>query len=137
MITMSKLGCPCGNTIRDNTQGLPYKASLLKDLFCEPFTDWLVDELQSYVVAAEQGRVDAWLLDHGYSDEYLSLKLDHGNVLHDHLHSQFVGLMRAAYECTVCGRLLVETVEDNSFIAYSPDTGKHNGVLASTAPPQS
>lgn len=50
---MSKLGCTCGNTIRDNTDGLPYKASLLKASFCEPFSDWLVSELQSYVTAAK------------------------------------------------------------------------------------
>ncbi|AYZ63299.1 hypothetical protein EGY31_08710 [Burkholderia multivorans] len=127
---MSKLGCQCGNVIRDNTHSLPYKAAILKDSFCERFTDWLVSELQSYVVAVEQGSVRSWLLSRGYTEDYLSLQLDHGNVLHDHLHTEFLGLMRTAYECTECGRLHVETASDNLFVSYSPDSKKNNGVLS-------
>lgn len=128
---MSKLGCPCGNTIRDNTDGLSYKARLLKDSLCEPFSNWLVSELQSYVEASEQGNVHAWLASRRYTEDYISLELDHGNVLHDHLHSKFLEFERSVYECSVCGRLLVESVKDNEFISYSPDTNKNNEVLAS------
>ncbi|WP_406868402.1 hypothetical protein [Paraburkholderia fungorum] len=126
---MSKLGCTCGNTIRDNTDGLPYKASLLKASFCEPFSDWLVSEIQSYVKAAEQGSIRAWLTSRGYSEDYISLQLDHGNVLHDHLHSKLLELTRTVYECSVCGRLHVETFENNTFVAYTPDTNRSNDVL--------
>ncbi|WP_321856440.1 hypothetical protein [Burkholderia cenocepacia] len=52
---MSNIGCVCGNTIRDNTLSLPYKARMFKDTAYELFFGWLVSELQSYVVAAEQG----------------------------------------------------------------------------------
>lgn len=133
---MSKLGCPCGNTIRDNTNGLPYKAHLLKDSLCESFWAWLVIELQSYVAAAEQGSVRAWLTSRRYTEDYVSLELDHGNVLHDHLHSKFLEFERSVYECSVCGRLLVESVEDNQFVSYSPDTNKNNEVLTSIANPK-
>ncbi|PCE29997.1 hypothetical protein [Burkholderia ubonensis] len=127
---MSKLGCQCGNVICDNTNSLPYKAALLKDSFSEPFSDWLVSELQSYVVAAEQGSVRSWLLSRGYTEDYLSLQLDHGNVLHDHLLCRLIDLRRTAYECSECGRLHVETVDDNAFVSYSPDSKKNNGVLS-------
>lgn len=127
---MSKLACPCGNTIRDNTDSLPYKASLLKDTLCESFSDWLVSELHSYVTAAEQGSIRAWLLSRGYPEDYISLQLGHGDVLHDHLHSEFLGLRRTAYECSVCGRLHVETREANVFVAYSPDSNRYNGGLS-------
>ncbi|ULU27708.1 hypothetical protein [Dyella terrae] len=130
-IEMSKLGCQCGNIIRDNTDSSPYKASIFKDVLCGSFTDWLVSEVQSYVVAVGKEGVRSWLLDRGYSDEYVSLQLDHGNVIHDHLCGRFNELSRTAYECLQCGRLHVETAVDNSFASYSPDTMRRNGVLSS------
>lgn len=126
---MSKLRCQCGYLICDNTSSLPYKASILKDLHCESFSDWLVSELQSYVTAAEQGNIREWLLSRDYSEEYIALQLDHGNVLYDHLHGQFLTINRTAYECSACGRIHVETVEDNRFVSYTPDSKKCNGVM--------
>jgi hypothetical protein len=127
---MSKLGCPCGNIIRDHTSGLPYKASLLKDYLSENFWDWLVQEIQSYVTAAECGGIREWLLGRGYGEEYIALQLDHGNVLHDHIQSKYLYLKRDVYECSVCGRIHVETTEDNRFFAYVPASENKNGVLS-------
>ena len=127
---MSKLLCTCGNTIRDNTSSLPYKAAFLKDVDCEPFSDWFVGEIQSYVTAVEQGEVHRWLLDRGYSEEYIALGLDHGNLLHDHIHGQFIALRRTAYECTACGRLHMETAKDNSFVTYTPGSAGKKAVFA-------
>lgn len=126
---MSKISCLCGNTIRDNTDSLPYKARILKDTAYGPFFDWLVSEVQSYVVAVEQGETSDWLVSRGYSSDYIGLQLDHGNVLHDHLHTRLHGLERTAYECTACGRLLIETAEDNRFETYAPASGRYGGIL--------
>lgn len=127
---MSKLGCQCGNTIRDNTSGLSYKAALLKDSLCETFSDWLVQEIQSYVAAAECGGVREWLIGRGYREEYIALQLDHGNVLHDHIQSKYLCLKRDVYECPACGRVHIEKKEDNMFVVYAPDSGKNNGALS-------
>lgn len=126
---MSKLLCTCGNVIRDNTSSLPYKTALLQDVHCESFSDWLVTEIQSYVTAAERGEVRAWQLSRGYPEEYIALGLDHGNVLHDHIHTRFIELQRTAYECTACGRLHVETAQQNLFAAYSPESSNSGKVL--------
>ena len=44
---MSKLSCISGNTIRDQTDDLPYKASFLMDPDYGAFFDWLMSETQS------------------------------------------------------------------------------------------
>lgn len=62
---MSKISCVCGNPIRVNTDSLPYKARMVKDTAYELFFDWPVSELQSYVVAAQQGGTSDWLVSRG------------------------------------------------------------------------
>jgi hypothetical protein len=128
---MSKLSCQCGNTIRDNTSGLAYKASILKDSLCEPFSNLLVSELQSYVTAVEQGKVQEWLLTRGHKKEYIALKLDHGNTLYDYIFSQYLNFKKDVYECSVCGRLHVESKNDNQFVSYFPDSKNSNDILSS------
>jgi hypothetical protein len=127
---MSKLACTCGNTIRDNTNGLSYKGSILSDLSGEALSDWLVLEVQSYVEAVERGTTEAWLLDRGYTKEYVALRLDHGNVMHDHLTGQYRQVKRDIYECQTCGRVHLEGQFDNRFVSYQPDSGVVNAILS-------
>jgi len=126
---MSKLGCACGHIIRDQTDGLPYKASLLRDTVLTTFFDWLAEETQSYVVATETGAVDAWLSARGYGAGYIALNLSHGQILHDHIHTQYILAKRDMYECTNCGRVHVETSQPNAFVSYSPDNLSKKGLL--------
>ncbi len=128
---MSKLRCKCGHSISDNTNGLAYKASLLKDGENDKFFDWLTAETQSYVVAAQTGTVREWLAEKGYSTDYANLMLDHGNVLHDHIHSRWCLVKRDLYECEACGRIHIEA-EDNVFASYASDNEKCNQILAAT-----
>lgn len=127
---MSKLGCVCGHTIRDQSNALPYKASLLRDIDQDRFFDWLIEETQSFVEAAQRGAVDAWLLEKGYGQEYVLLKLPHGHILHDHIHSQYVEYKRDLYECTNCGRVLIETAQSNAFASFSPDKQPAGNLLS-------
>jgi hypothetical protein len=127
---MSKLGCECGHVIRDQTDNIPYKGHVLPDVKNNTFFDWLVEETQSYVEAAQAGRVEQWLLERGYTQDYVNLRLSHGDVLHDHIHSQFCKLKRDLYECEACGRIYMQTLEENQFVGYAPDNGKVNAILA-------
>ncbi len=95
----------------------------------EEFFDWVVSETQSYVVAVQLGQVRQWLLGRGYGEDYADLQLDHGNVLHDHIHGYYLMRKRDVYECEGCGRIHIETT-DNSFTAYAPDSGAIEHVLA-------
>ena len=125
---MSKLGCRCGHVIYDQTDSLPYKGYMLTDSDDTLFFDWLVEEAQSYVAAAQQGAIDQWLIDRGYSPDYRALKLNHGHILHDHIHQRYCTLRRDLYECEACGRVHVETTS-NQFASYAPDNGMVNAVM--------
>lgn len=126
---MSRLLCVCGNLIRDQTDSLPYKASLLPDIDQIPFFDWLISETQSYVEAARKESVDGWLLDNGYGAEYVELKLPHGHILHDHIHTQYLDRKRDLYQCTNCGRVHIETSQPNIFASFSPDDNAGQGLF--------
>jgi hypothetical protein len=63
---MSNLGCKCGYIIGDQTDNIPYKGHMLPDVRTETFFVWLMEETQSYVEAAQAGRVEQWLLERGY-----------------------------------------------------------------------
>lgn len=130
---MSKLVCNCGHIIVDQADKLPYKASLLKDVTQDDFFDWLVAETQSYVDAVTTGVTRQWILSRGYSAGYADLRLPHGHVLHDHIHARYLKLKKDVYECTSCGRLLVEG-ESNSFEGYAPDKGSVMTTLADNQP---
>ena len=127
---MSKLRCVCGHVISDQSDGLSYKAAYLRNQLEADFFEWIVEETQSYVQAAQADEVDAWLNKRGYGREYLALNLSHGNVLHDHIHAKYLKLTRGAYECTECGRIHIERSE-NCFVSYLPENEKYNEVFKS------
>ena len=127
---MSKLGCACGHTIRDQTDHLPYKGRVLPELHCDDFFDWMAEEAQSYVVASREGQTPKWLLDRGYTQDYIDLKLSDSEVLHDHIHTRFLKLKRDMYECSNCGRIHLEKNEINHFVSYTPDNQKRNAILS-------
>ncbi|XVJ70972.1 MAG: hypothetical protein HEQ39_16135 [Rhizobacter sp.] len=104
---------------------------MLKDSESEEFFDWLKAETQSYVVAAQTGTVPEWLAEKGYSADYAGLMLDHGTVLHDHIHGRWCMVKRDLYGCEACGRIQIEA-EDNVFAGYTSDNEKYNQILAAT-----
>jgi hypothetical protein len=53
-------------------------------------------------------------------------------VLHDRIYGRFCMLTRDIYECESCGRIYMETRENNQFVGYAPDNGKVNAILATT-----
>lgn len=131
---MSKLACSCGQVIRDHGEPIAYKAALLRSAYSEKFFCWLAEETQSYIAAVQSDTTTQWLLSKGYKNDYVALKLNHGQVLHDHIFSHYIGLTRDVYECEKCGRLQVETSEDNRFVRYAPESGRNNAVLAPAQP---
>jgi hypothetical protein len=129
---MSSYRCKCGHVIADRTNDLPYKASLLKDQDRVQFFNWMTETLQSYALAIESGETIQWLSDQGYDKNYLELNLSHGDVLHDVICSAYLNIKKDIYECEGCGRLNVETI-NNQFLSYSSDTDLNNHVLSGSA----
>ncbi|MDR0781236.1 MAG: hypothetical protein LBF16_11160 [Pseudomonadales bacterium] len=125
---MSKLLCECGHVIHDHESGLDYKAILISDKDFVGFFDWVIDEIQEYVIAATAGETEKWLLSKGFGKDYVGLGLDHGNVLHDHLHTRFLDIKKDVYECVRCGRLHVER-EGNNFLSFFPENKLFNDLF--------
>jgi diphthamide synthase subunit DPH2 len=126
---MSKLRCNCGHLIRDNSNRLEYKAALLKDSLYDEFFDSIATAIQNYVVATHSGQARQWISEK-FSEDYADLQLNHGCILHDFIHDQFIRKSRDVFECLACGRILVEA-KDNKFVSYVPDSKVVEHVLAS------
>ena len=79
-----KIGCPCGATIRDQTDNLPHKAHLIPDQEWFPTFDAIDGVIDD--VIAKRTNADA---------AYIAIRRILGNA------KQFV------YQCRTCGRLFV------------------------------
>jgi hypothetical protein len=125
---MSRLLCECGYVIQDHELGLDYKARLISDKDFVAFFDWVTNEIQEYVTAAQAGETEKWLLSKGFGKDYASLGLDHGNILHDYLFAKFLDIKKDVYECAQCGRLHIER-ENNHFLSFSPKNELFNELF--------
>lgn len=132
---MSKLGCVCGYSIRDQTDFLPYKAYIRQDEDTQKPIEMLVDALTRLMDAREHGRQAEFIrqfeLARGENEWYAG---EEANALQDKPLAEVLTHVifpfwnnydRVIYECERCGRLWVET-KDGSFVSYLPQTDLRN-----------
>jgi len=115
---MSKFSCACGYVICDQTDSNPNKGELLSDRDYSSYFDWLAEETNTYIAAAQSNDVRAWLSNRGYSPAYPAEQLSHGEVLRDHLHSRFNQIVRDVYQCPSCDRMHVQGLQFKNFYSY-------------------
>ncbi|WP_152487837.1 MULTISPECIES: hypothetical protein [unclassified Pseudomonas] len=123
---MSKLACTCGHIIRDQTDSLSYKASLIKDQQEEEFIQNLAQEINSLLTAAKAGNLEAHL-DERYGNTPWRPKT--AEVCYDIIGSALLSNSIMAYECQLCGKLWVQK-EVNSFMPFNPESGVYEAVLS-------
>ncbi|MBZ9714210.1 hypothetical protein [Deinococcus multiflagellatus] len=107
-----KFACPCGEVIRDQTDFLPHKAHLLPDERLHAFLDSLEElvlEIEALTVQERRERLsdritDLWLRD-----------------------------MRALYQCPVCGRLNVDSLDRQRGYSFVPEEEGTPGNLLATS----
>jgi hypothetical protein len=58
---MSKFSCACGYVICDQADSNPNKGELLSDRDYSSYFDWLAEETNTYIAAAQSNDVRAWL----------------------------------------------------------------------------
>ncbi len=111
---MSKLGCLCGATIRDQTDDLPHKGEILKDQDRNPFVNSAIDEIVSYIAAVRDGTTDAWFA------KYPRLRDQPDSWIVDSLLlSPWLKFAVDVYECPECGRLWVQKgTESQEFVPF-------------------
>lgn len=122
---MSKLGCKCGHVIVDQTDSLPYKASLLRDEAENLFWDDVHDELKPLVEAAESGDKAAIAEAFGEFAPWVNAT----GELEIRISSIHARRMSVVYECQNCGRLWMQKDSSNRFISYAPDEGEYQAIL--------
>lgn len=129
---MSKLGCKCGHVITDQTDSLPYKASLLRDEVDNEFWDEVHRELKPLVEAAESE--DSAVIASAFGE--LSPWFSAAENLQDRISSLYAHRMSTVYECQNCGRLWVQQHDHGRFFSYVPEDGAYGAILA-VAPEES
>ncbi len=126
---MSKLGCICGHVITDQTDSLPYKASLLRDEVESEFWDEVHHELKPLIEAAESGNKAVIADEFGEFSPWVSA----AENLQGRISSLYTQRMSTAYECQNCGRLWVQKHDSKKFASYVPEEGEYGAILAAVS----
>ncbi len=145
-----KLGCPCGHTISDITDEIPYKAHLVPDEDTYAPDEAFAEEIARLVEARGRGPDDerTFLIDYGvkygmdraHAEAWVDRLQDRSTLAKviSYLVPSFIGYYdREMFECEACGRLLVEVWREGStdpsdmyFVTYQPEADRR-GVLRS------
>ena len=126
---MSMLGCPCGNVIRDNTDYLPFKGHAFTDIEFFPLFEAISKDVAGFIQARLDGREEKWYMDYFKSDSPFTE--DDEGLVHTILARYLIHASIQLYQCTNCGRMLVERVDKpNEYDAFTPDEKPHRNVFA-------
>ncbi|MCU0070008.1 hypothetical protein N8H71_00310 [Pseudomonas koreensis] len=126
---MSKLGCRCGHVIVDQTDSLPYKASLLRNEVENAFWEEVNHELKPLMTAAESG--DKAVIAEAFGE--FAPWVNATDELESRISSLYTHQTLDVYECTNCGRLWVQNGADNQFVSYVPEEDGYQAILSATS----
>ena len=104
-----KFSCQCGHVIRDQTDYLPYKATILRDEDDSGF--WDAVDVEGDADSAKR-----------QTEPVTSLR-----VL-----DTWATLTSSAYECDECGRLYLERERGGGFVVFQPESGRPEHILHSS-----
>lgn len=127
---MSKLGCTCGYTIRDNTDEIPYKALCYADEDTPVYFNEVIETVGDLLLAYKQEAKERPLL--ASSDSHESSDRRHiTRQIVQILSYYHGGHRRDLFECENCGRLWLQVnPRENTYVSYLPE-GQARGVLRS------
>jgi len=126
---MSKLGCKCGHVIVDQTDSLPYKASLLRNEVENAFWEEVNHELKPLMTAAESG--DKAVIAEAFGG--FAPWVNATDELESRISSLYTHQTLDVYECTNCGRLWVQKGAGNQFVSYVPEEDGYQAILSATS----
>ena len=123
---MSKLGCKCGHVIVDQTDSLPYKASLFRDQAENAFWDEMRLEIEPLVAAAESQDTAAIAQAYGEFGPWVNT----AENVEGRIGSIHARRLTAVYECQGCGRLWLEKTAGGGFVSFIPEEGGYQAILS-------
>ncbi|QBD79419.1 hypothetical protein EPA93_26900 [Ktedonosporobacter rubrisoli] len=120
---MSKIFCKCGHMIVDQTDNLPYKASVIADQDEELLYDDFFPFIEGLFEAKEHGLLAEYLEEQfgsGYPND-LKIRSIISDAFPYALHS------RRLYECEQCGRLWIQVhPQKDIFTSYLPESSERH-----------
>lgn len=123
---MSKLACHCGHIIRDQSDQLPFKATVIRDQDEDRLLEKIGDAVVDLLAAAKDGNIDQLIEDRFGSNWRPSFRVAVGEIV----AQPYIDEVSMAYECEACGRLWLNRKSSNAFLSYSPDSHRYEGVLS-------
>ncbi len=123
---MSKLACPCGEIICDNTDNLSYKGYLFADTEFFDLFNPISRDIAHFITARLGGTERQWLADYfGHDIAMTDEDLVHTIIARNLIHPPML-----VYQCQKCGRVHVQH-RDHSvwFERFTPEATPHRDVF--------
>lgn len=124
---MSKLACNCGHIIRDQTDQLPFKATVVRDQDEDRLLHRIGNAAVELLAAAKEGKLDQLLEDRFGTTWRPSFQ----DAVEEIVTRPYLEETSMAYECEMCGRLWINRKGSNEFLSYAPDSNQYEAVLMS------
>lgn len=123
---MSKLGCVCGHTIRDNTLSLPYKAQFIRDQDSENHSDY-TEPINAFIEAIKAGKREQWIANY-FSKSYPTTLSD-GSIIGDIISGYDLNFQGTLYQCERCSRVKIQIQNTNRFASFAPENDDCLGIF--------
>ena len=123
---MSKLRCPCGYTIADQADDIPYKARFVRD------KDWSAyrlfsHDISAFIKAISNGQREQWI--QNYFFEGYPRDISDAEVIHDIISMFAAKYEQDIYQCEKCGRIAVQKRGTQIFQFYKPENENVNDIF--------
>ena len=123
---MSKLSCECGNTISDSTDNIPYKARFIRDEDYHLKDKTLID-ICSFIEAYKNGEKENWIRNYFGNDADVNIR-NEWILIHIEMKNE-LNIEDVIYQCEECGRIKIETRNENNFASFIPENGNWKDIL--------
>ena len=123
---MSKLACPCGEIICDNTDHLPYKGFLFADAEFFDLFEPISRDIAGFIAARLAGTEHQWLRDYfgnesAMTDEDLVHTIIGRYLIHPPMH---------VYQCKTCSRVHIQHRDRSRwFERFTPEASPHRDIF--------
>ena len=123
---MANIGFPCGNTISDSSDNLPYKAWFTRSQD-RGVLDMSIADIVSFMEAYKNGKKEEWIKDKfGDSvnpripNDWLIIKIQ---LFHEFEYEDLI------YQCQECDRILIDTSDHNKMASFMPESDNCKGIF--------